>query len=135
MLACQNMEAKIMAVNSVPKPMIKAPKDAINKITHCTICGSDLHMCELQALPTNSDLGILTAYLTPDTGELYSAMQEGDIMGHEAIGIVDDIGLEVETVEKGDRVIILPGIACGACFYCKPQVGVDSQKSLYPKLR
>ena len=53
-------------------------------------------------------LEFLTVYLTPDTGELDSAMQEGDIMGHEAIGIVDGIGLEVETVEKGDRVIILP---------------------------
>ncbi|KAK3174642.1 hypothetical protein OEA41_001888 [Lepraria neglecta] len=101
--------------------MITAPKEAIFKITHCTICGSDLHMYEFQALPTNSDVGILTVYLTPETGELDSAMQEGDIMGHEAIGIVDDIGLEVETVEKGDRVIILPVIACGACFYCKPQ--------------
>ena len=70
-----------------------------------------------------------TVYLTPDTGELDSAMQEGDIMGHEAIGIVDDIGLEVETVEKGDRVIILPVTACGACFYCKRQVGVGSPNS------
>lgn len=58
-------------------------------------------MCELQALSINSDIGILTVYLTPDTGESDSAMQEGDIMGHEAIGIVHDIGLEVETVEKG----------------------------------
>lgn len=48
MLACQYMGPKTMVVNSVPKPMITAPKDAIVKITHCTVCGSDLHMCELR---------------------------------------------------------------------------------------
>ncbi|KAL8905541.1 MAG: hypothetical protein Q9207_002567 [Kuettlingeria erythrocarpa] len=65
MLACQYMGPKTMVVNSVPKPMITAPKDAIVKITHCTVCGSDLHMY---------------------AGDLDSAMKKGDIMGHEAIG-------------------------------------------------
>ncbi|KAL8722339.1 MAG: hypothetical protein Q9181_007510, partial [Wetmoreana brouardii] len=90
MLACQYMGPKTMVVNSVPKPMITAPKDAIVKITHCTVCGSDLHMY---------------------AGDLDSAMKKGDIMGHEAIGFVDDVGPEVKNVEKGDRVIILPVVA------------------------
>ncbi|GJC85477.1 zinc-type alcohol dehydrogenase-like protein C1198.01 [Colletotrichum liriopes] len=90
--------SKSIIVEEVPKPMITAPKDAIVHITHATICGSDLHMYE---------------------GELNQAMKKGDIMGHEAIGIVDEVGLEVKNLQPGDRVIILPVIACGECFYCK----------------
>lgn len=48
MLACQYMGPKNMQINPVPKPMITAPKDAIVRVTHCTICGSDLHMCKFQ---------------------------------------------------------------------------------------
>ncbi|KAL9118330.1 MAG: hypothetical protein Q9187_005127, partial [Circinaria calcarea] len=85
--------------------MITAPKDAIVRITHCTICGSDLHM----------------SHIPSDVGEMDSAMHKGDIMGHEAIGIVDEVGPEVKEIQKGDRVIILPVICCGECFYCKRQ--------------
>lgn len=53
-------------------------------------------------------------------------MKKGDIMGHEAIGFVDDVGPEVKNVEKGDRVIILPVVACGECFYCEQKAGFDS---------
>ncbi|THY24103.1 alcohol dehydrogenase GroES-like domain-containing protein [Aureobasidium pullulans] len=91
---------KSIELGTVPKPMITAPKDAIVRVTHCTICGSDLHMY---------------------AGELNSGMQKGDIMGHEAIGIVEDIGPQVSKIKKGDRVIILPVIACGDCFYCQRQ--------------
>ncbi|TIA50972.1 alcohol dehydrogenase GroES-like domain-containing protein [Aureobasidium pullulans] len=91
---------KSVELGTVPKPMITAPKDAIVRVTHCTICGSDLHMY---------------------AGELNSGMQKGDIMGHEAIGIVEDVGPQVSEIKKGDRVIILPVIACGDCFYCQRQ--------------
>lgn len=90
--------SKSIDVGVVSKPTITAPKDAIVHITHCTICGSDLHMY---------------------AGDLNKVMEKGLIMGHEAIGIVDEVGPEVKNLRKGDRVIILPVIACGDCFYCK----------------
>ncbi|KAG9910427.1 alcohol dehydrogenase GroES-like domain-containing protein, partial [Aureobasidium melanogenum] len=100
MKVAQWMGTKKIEVNVVPKPVITAAKDAIVRITHCTICGSDLHMY---------------------VGELNQAMKKGDIMGHEAIGIVEDVGPEVVTLQRGDRVVILPVIACGECFYCQRQ--------------
>ncbi|KAG9604178.1 alcohol dehydrogenase GroES-like domain-containing protein, partial [Aureobasidium melanogenum] len=90
--------AQSIVLDDVAKPMITAPKDAIVRITHCTICGSDLHMY---------------------SGTMDSAMCKGDIMGHEAIGIVDEVGSEVEKIKVGDRVVILPVIPCGDCEYCK----------------
>ena len=90
--------AKSIELGEVAKPTITAPKDAIVHITHCTICGSDLHMYD---------------------GALNKVMEKGLIMGHEAIGIVEDVGPEVKDLQKGDRVIILPVIACGTCAYCK----------------
>jgi threonine dehydrogenase-like Zn-dependent dehydrogenase len=89
---------KSIELGVVPKPTITAPKDAIVHITHCTICGSDLHMY---------------------AGDMNKVMEKGLIMGHEAIGIVEDVGPEVKNLQVGDRVIILPVIACGECFYCK----------------
>jgi len=100
MKAAMWMGTKSIKVGEVPKPMITAPKDAIVHVTHCTICGSDLHMY---------------------AGELNQAMQKGDIMGHEAIGIVEEVGSQVKNVEVGDRVIILPVVACGECEYCDRQ--------------
>lgn len=98
MKAAQWLGTKSIEIGTVPKPTITAPKDAIIHVTHCTICGSDLHMY---------------------TGDMNSAMQKGDIMGHEAIGIVDEVGPEVQDLQVGDRVIILPVIACGDCFHCQ----------------
>jgi threonine dehydrogenase-like Zn-dependent dehydrogenase len=89
---------KSIELGEVPKPVITAPGDAIVHITHCTICGSDLHMYN---------------------GDLNKVMEKGLIMGHEAIGIVEDVGPQVKNLSPGDRVIILPVIACGECFYCK----------------
>lgn len=89
---------KSIELSYVPKPTITAPADAIVHITHCTICGSDLHMYN---------------------GDLNKVMEKGLIMGHEAIGIVEEVGPQVKTLNVGDRVIILPVIACGDCFYCK----------------
>ncbi|KAI9742678.1 MAG: hypothetical protein M1818_003819 [Claussenomyces sp. TS43310] len=98
MKAAQWTGTKSIEVGTVPKPMITAPKDAIVHVTHATICGSDLHMY---------------------VGAMNAGMQKGDIMGHEAIGIVDEVGPGVVDIKKGDRVIILPVIACGECFYCQ----------------
>lgn len=89
---------KSIQLGTVPKPIITAPKKAIVHITHCTICGSDLHMY---------------------AGDMNKVMEKGLIMGHEAIGIVEEVGPEVKDLKAGDRVIILPVIACGECFYCK----------------
>ncbi|KAL6242970.1 hypothetical protein RBB50_010070 [Rhinocladiella similis] len=100
MKAAQWMGTKSVKIGEVPKPTITAPKDAIVRITHCCICGSDLHMYG---------------------GEMNMAMQPGDILGHEAIGYIDEIGPEVQNFKAGDRVIILPVIACGECFYCQNQ--------------
>ena len=100
MKAAQWIGTKSVKIGEVPKPTITAPKDAIVHVTHCCICGSDLHMYG---------------------GEMNMAMQPGDIMGHEAIGYIEEVGPEVQHFEAGDRVIILPVIACGECFYCQSQ--------------
>ncbi|KAM0208137.1 hypothetical protein ACHAQI_007147 [Fusarium lateritium] len=91
---------KSIELGDVAKPTITAPNDAIVHITHCTICGSDLHMYN---------------------GDMNKVMEKGLIMGHEAIGIVEEVGPLVKNISAGDRVIILPVIACGDCFYCKNQ--------------
>lgn len=100
MKAAQWTGTKSVTVGEIPRPTITVPKHAIVHITHCCICGSDLHMYG---------------------GEMNQAMQEGDIMGHEAIGYVHEIGPEVQKIKAGDQVIILPVIACGDCFSCKEQ--------------
>lgn len=94
------MGTRNIQVGQVAKPTITDPSDAIVHVTHATICGSDLHIYE---------------------GELNKAMRKGLIMGHEAIGIVEQVGEKVQDVKVGDRVIILPVIACGKCDYCDRQ--------------
>ncbi|XHF98414.1 hypothetical protein AWENTII_001967 [Aspergillus wentii] len=98
MKAAQWMGTRSVEVGMVAKPAITDPSDAIVKITHCSICGSDLHVYD---------------------GEMNDSMQKGDIMGHEAIGIVEKIGPDVKSLSVGDLVMILPIIACGSCDYCK----------------
>ncbi|KAI7353935.1 alcohol dehydrogenase GroES-like domain-containing protein [Hortaea werneckii] len=98
MQAAQWMGTKSVKIVDVPKPTITAPKDALVRVTYCCICGSDLHMYG---------------------GEMNMAMQPGDILGHEAIGYIENVGPEVQNFQAGDRVIILPVIACGECFYCQ----------------
>jgi threonine dehydrogenase-like Zn-dependent dehydrogenase len=90
-------------VDEVPDPIIEEPTDVIVQITSSGICGSDLHLYEV---------------LTP-------FMEEGDILGHEPMGIVTDIGTEVEHVKPGDRVVIPFNISCGHCFMCEQ--GLQSQ--------
>ena len=84
-------------VDNVPDPTIREPTDAIIRITSTAICGSDLHLYEV---------------LTP-------FMEEGDILGHEPIGVVEEVGPEVTDLSPGDRVVIPFQISCGHCFMCE----------------
>jgi threonine dehydrogenase-like Zn-dependent dehydrogenase len=84
-------------ISQVPDPKILNPRDAIIKITATAICGSDLHLFD-GFIPT---------------------MKEGDILGHEFMGIVEEVGSEVKNLQKGDRVVVPFTIACGSCFFCK----------------
>jgi threonine dehydrogenase-like Zn-dependent dehydrogenase len=90
-------------VDDVPDPVIEEPTDAIVRITATAICGSDLH---------------LYSKLSP-------VMREGDILGHEPMGIVEEVGPEVRHIAPGDRVVIPFNIACGSCWYCER--GLQSQ--------
>ena len=84
-------------VDTVPEPQIKEGGDVIVQITSTAICGSDLHLY----------------------GGMMPTMEEGDILGHEPMGIVVEVGRNVTQLKKGDRVVIPFTISCGACRYCK----------------
>lgn len=84
-------------VESVPDPIIQAPDDVILRVTATAICGSDLHLYR---------------------GKI-PQVKDGDIFGHEFMGVVEEVGPEVTAVAKGDRVIIPFVIACGECFFCQ----------------
>jgi threonine dehydrogenase-like Zn-dependent dehydrogenase len=92
--------ANDVRVESVPDPQILNPRDAILKVTSATICGSDLHIYD-GYIPT---------------------MQPGDIIGHEFIGEIVEIGSEVQQLKKGDRVVVSSIIGCGQCPYCSQQM-------------
>ena len=83
-------------VDNVPDPTIQEPTDAIVRMTTTAICGSDLHLYEV----------------------LGPFMNEGDIIGHEPMGIVEEVGSEVTNLRPGDRVVIPFQISCGRCFMC-----------------
>jgi len=84
-------------VENVPEPKLLNKRDAIVRITLSAICGSDLHLYD-GCIPT---------------------MQKGDILGHEFMGEVVEVGREVHNLKKGDRVVVPFTISCGRCFYCK----------------
>jgi threonine dehydrogenase-like Zn-dependent dehydrogenase len=83
-------------VDNVPDPTIQEPTDAIIRITSTGLCGSDLHLYEVMG----------------------AFMDEGDILGHEPMGIVEAVGSEVTNIAPGDRVVIPFNISCGHCFMC-----------------
>lgn len=87
---------KNMEVREVHDPIIEESTDAIIKITASGICGSDLHLYH--------------------QGDLF--MDPGFVIGHEPMGIVEEVGKDVKTLKKGDRVVIPFNIGCGDCFYC-----------------
>lgn len=84
-------------VDDVPDPKIEEPGDVIVKITSTAICGSDLHLFD-GYMPT---------------------MESGDILGHEPMGVVVEVGRAVTRLKKGDRVVVPFVIACGSCFFCQ----------------
>ncbi|MEV8530473.1 zinc-dependent alcohol dehydrogenase [Streptomyces sp. NPDC051211] len=90
-------------VDTVPDPVIKDPTDVIVKITTTGLCGSDLHLYEV----------------------LGPFLDAGDILGHEPMGIVEEVGSEVTRVRPGDRVVIPFNISCGTCHMCNH--GLHSQ--------
>ena len=85
-----------VSVDTVPDPKIIEPTDAIIKITSTNICGSDLHLYEV----------------------LGPFMQAGDILGHEPMGIVEEVGKDTGDLRVGDRVVIPFQISCGTCLFC-----------------
>src|SRR5688500_56076 len=87
-------------VDTVPDPTIEHPTDAIVRVTSTGICGSDLHLYE-----------VLGPYI-----------DEGDILGHEPMGIVEAVGSEVSHIKPGDRVVIPFNISCGHCWMCDRQL-------------
>ncbi len=83
-------------VEDVPDPRIQHPTDAVIRVTSTAICGSDLHLYE-----------VLGPFLTP-----------GDVLGHETMGVVEEVGAEVTHIAPGDRVVIPFNISCGSCWMC-----------------
>src|SRR5436189_3705091 len=90
-------------VDNVADPVIQEPTDAIVRITSTAICGSDLHLYEIFG----------------------PFLDKGDILGHEPMGIVEEVGTEVRSIAPGDRVVVPFNIACGSCFMCSQ--GLQSQ--------
>ena len=84
-------------LDNVPEPKLQKPNDAIIRITASAICGTDLHMVR---------------------GTL-AGMKPGTILGHEAVGVVEEVGTAVRNFKKGDRVVVCSTIACGNCSYCR----------------
>lgn len=85
-----------VSVETVPDPRIQEPTDAVVRVTSTAICGSDLHL-----------YGVLGAFL-----------DAGDVLGHEAMGVVEEVGPEAGDLRVGDRVVVPFGIACGRCWMC-----------------
>ena len=86
-----------MRCDTVPDPKIEHPRDAIIKVTACAICGSDLHIYD-GVIPT---------------------MKHDDVLGHETMGEVVEVGAETKKLKVGDRVVVPFTIACGECFFCQ----------------
>ncbi|HEX3172771.1 MAG TPA: zinc-dependent alcohol dehydrogenase [Solirubrobacterales bacterium] len=87
-------------VDEVPDPKIEQPTDAVVRITSTAICGSDLHLYEV----------------------LWMFIEEGAVLGHEPMGIVEGVGSEVSRIKAGDRVVIPFNISCGECWMCKEKL-------------
>src|ERR671927_155529 len=90
-------------VDTVPDPTIQDPTDVVVEVTSSGICGSDLHLIEVMA----------------------PFMTVGDVMGHEPMGVVREVGPEVTAVKPGDRVVVPFNISCGTCWMCSQ--GLQSQ--------
>ena len=87
---------RLVSVETVPDPVIQQPTDAIIRVTSTAICGSDLHLYE-----------VLGPFLSP-----------GDVLGHETMGTVEEVGPEAGDLAVGDRVVVPFNISCGSCWMC-----------------
>jgi len=94
---------KQISVEEVPDPVITEPTDAVIRVTTTGLCGSDLHLYEP-----------LSPFMTP-----------GDIVGHEPMGIVEEVGASVTNLAPGDRVVVPFNVSCGSCWMCEQ--GLQSQ--------
>jgi threonine dehydrogenase-like Zn-dependent dehydrogenase len=97
MKAVRWMAPRTVRVEEVPDPTLQEPTDAIVRVTATAICGSDLHLYDHGAS---------------------LAMKPGDILGHEAMGVVEEVGSEVAHIAPGDRVVVPFNISCGHCYFC-----------------
>lgn len=88
---------KDIRYDTVPDPTIEHPRDAVIKVSSCAICGSDLHLFD-GFMPT---------------------MESGDVMGHEFMGEVVEVGADNKKLKVGDRVVVPFTIACGECDQCR----------------
>jgi threonine dehydrogenase-like Zn-dependent dehydrogenase len=86
-----------VSVDDIDEPRIEDPTDAIVRITSTAICGSDLHLF----------------------GGFVPGMKEGDILGHEPMGVVEEAGADVDRIAPGDRVVVPFNISCGSCWMCE----------------
>ncbi len=84
-------------LDDVPEPKIQEPTDAIVRLTASAICGTDLHMIR----------------------GTFPGMRPGTILGHEGVGVIEEIGSNVRNLKVGDRVVIPSTIGCGSCSYCR----------------
>ena len=100
-------------LDDVAEPKIQAPTDAIVRITASAICGTDLHMIR----------------------RTFAGMKPGTILGHEGVGVVEEIGNNVRNLKKGDRVVMPSTVACGYCAYCRDgyQARCDNANSNGPQ--
>src|SRR4051794_3566620 len=87
-------------IDDVPDPKIEHPTDAVIRVTSTAICGSDLHLYEV--------LGMF--------------IEEGDVLGHEPMGIVEEVGPAVGHIKAGDRVVVPFNISCGECWMCREKL-------------
>jgi alcohol dehydrogenase len=100
--------ARVVETSDVPEPSILAPTDAILRVSRAAICGSDLHFFHGKA-----------------------PMDPGTVMGHEAVGVVEEVGSAVADARVGDRVVTSFHIACGACWFCRAgQTGLCDEHAI-----
>lgn len=97
MKALRWFDSRNVKVEEVPEPRIRHPKDAIVKVSSTAICGSDIHLYD----------------------GFVASMEKGDILGHEFMGEVMEIGTDVRNLKAGDRVVCSFTISCGECEYCR----------------